>query len=464
MQIWGLMKKSSNWKGGIAADMRPNIFLIVSDSLRYDHVGPQPGKPSLTPNLDRLANEGVVFSQVIAQGPSTRVSMSAMLSSTYASLHGGEQELSPSRPVVQQILKDSGYTTAGITSNLYLSQAFGWQRGFDVYDDCRPEAVYQRRIWLRLINQVTKRLGWPLIWPRALPAELVFENAQRALTGLNSPFFMWVHLMDTHWPYWIQKFSWNPKIRQQRQKDLKIRPRLVADRPQLSQDEIQELVEQYRESVRYTDQHIGAFVERLKAQGLRKNSWIFITADHGEEFLEHGRLFHHPTPYEELIHVPLIVLPPEELSRPFKKHCAEQVRLIDLVPTFIELAQAAPGPETRLFGESLLPFIWGETRPEPRPAITESPHNQFLSIRSGCWKYILDVNADKGMLFNLEQDPGEKVDLAAQEASIAENFYRVLQEHLEMVRKSKSNGHEEESSLELEPELLERLRGLGYVE
>lgn len=444
--------------------MLPNIILIVADSLRYDHVGPQTGGTSLTPNLDAVAKQGIVFSQAIAQGPSTRVSMSALLSSTYASLHGGEQRLSVERPVVQQMLKEAGYTTAGITSNLYLSGSFGWQRGFDHYDDCRPEAVYRRKLGLRIANQVTKRLGQPLVWPRALPANLVFENAEMFWKNINRHFFMWVHLMDTHWPYSIQKFSWSPEWRRQRRQDVSIRPRLVADQPQLSQSEITELIDQYKYSVRYTDGHIGAFLRRLEAAGLRENSWIFITADHGEEFLEHGRFFHHPTPYEELVHVPLIVLPPRSFSsRQFKTYPG-QVRLIDLVPTFLELAKASPPPGTRLFGASLVPIFHGQNPTEERLAITESPHNQYLAVRSDCWKYIWNVKDDQRMLFNLNQDEGEKDNLVTREVGRADTLHSILEDHLAMTQQAGSKNGRQDEEFVVDRDVMERLRGLGYVD
>jgi arylsulfatase A-like enzyme len=210
---------------------KPNIILVVMDSLRYDHVGTNRGSYTLTPFLDSLKEKAITFTEAIAQGPSTRVSMTALMSSTYSSMYGGSFRLSKTRPLIHEMLKEAGYTTAGVTANLYLSTDFGWERGFDFFDDCRPEGVYQKKYLWRVANQVGKRVGYPLIWPKSLSAEFVFEAAKRFLKGAESPFFLWVHLMDTHWPYAIQKFSWSEEWKRQRQSDEKLRPRLVSDPP-----------------------------------------------------------------------------------------------------------------------------------------------------------------------------------------------------------------------------------------
>jgi arylsulfatase A-like enzyme len=442
--------------------MQPNIILIVVDSLRFDHVGPQNGSSSLTPNLDALSAEAIVFEQAISQGPSTRVAMSALMSSTYASLYGGQKRLPPNRPVIQAMLKNVGYTTAGITSNLYLSQPFGWNRGFDYYDDCRPENVYHRKIWLRGFNQVAKLIGMPLGWPRSLPVELVFENASRFLQDAQQPFFLWIHLMDVHWPYTIQRFSWNAEWRRKREADRTLRPRLVSRPPQISQEEHKTLLAEYREAVQYTDKHIGSYAQKLKKDGLLKDSWLVIIADHGEEFLEHGQYFHHPTLHEELVHVPLIIRPPDNSSVKRGYRYASQVRSIDLVPTFLDIAQASPLPDAQLFGESLLPILRGESN-EDRPALIESPENQTLALRYDGWKYIWHIKTDQRLLFNLAEDPGEQNNLSAANPSGASAMHEQLEKHLQMVREANqsTDGYEEP---EIDQEIIERLKDLGYVE
>jgi arylsulfatase A-like enzyme len=442
---------------------KPNIILIVMDSLRYDLVSGKDGSTSLTPNIDRWITQGVNFTQAIAQGPSTRVSMSSLMSSTYASMYGGSLKLSKERPVIQQMLHTSGYTTIGVTANLYLSRNFGWERGFDYYDDCRPESIYRRKLRLRLTNQIGKRIGYPLAWPKSLPAELVFENTNRILKNISEPFFMWVHLMDTHWPYSIQKFSWGTEWKKQRVSDEMIRPRLISEPPHLTQEETKILYEQYRRSVAYTDMHLGAFLDNLKGRGLLEDSWVVLTADHGEEFLEHGRFFHHPTPFDELAHVPLVIIPPGHMAGYDNKTVDNQVRLIDLVPTFLDISKTKVQDDDAIQGKSLKPMIFNGSTPDDRPAITESPHNQALSIRMEGWKYIWEIWKERRMLFNLNQDPLEQENLIEQESDISQNLHNLLVEHLNHVNEG-SLMEEGDHDNDLNQEMIERLRDLGYVE
>lgn len=445
--------------------MKPNIILVVIDCLRWDHVGPRAGKPSLTPNIDRLADQGLIFEQAIAQGPSTPVAMSALMSSTYASLYGGSRRLSPTRPVIQQMLKQAGYTTLAVSANVNLSRFFGWERGFDRFDDCLPETVYKKRLGMRLANQVTKRMGLPLVWPRALPAQTVFAEAQAFLNTAHSPFFMWVHLMDTHWPYTIQKFSWDAGWRRQRQIDENIRPRMISDPPRLTPQEAQELYTQYCSAIQHTDQQLGTFIEKLSNQGKLKNTWLILTADHGEEFFEHGRFFHHPTPYEILAHVPLIIIPPENDRLPAARRITDQVRSIDLVPTFLDLAGITPFP-VEITGESLLPALI-ETQNFaflPRPAITESPHNRVLALRQDGWVFIWDIEKQQEMLFNARQDPEEKQNLAAELPQKASEMKSYLNDHLKMVRRTEQPSSGGDAEEQMNQDLTQRLRDLGYVE
>jgi membrane-anchored protein YejM (alkaline phosphatase superfamily) len=133
------------------------------------------------------------------------------------------------------------------------------------------------------------RLSAPLAG--SLPASLVFENAEIFLNQATRPFFLWVHLMDTHWPYSIQDFSWDPQRIQKRQVEKQLQPRLIANPPQISADEHDQLVADYQHAVKYADEQVGKFLDMLERKGILKESWVFITADHGGEFSEHGH-FH----------------------------------------------------------------------------------------------------------------------------------------------------------------------------
>ena len=446
--------------------MKPNIILIVADSLRYDHVGSIYGSISLTPNLDNISQKAINFSQAISQGPSTRVSMSALMSSTYASMYGGEKTLSKTRPVIQNILQDVGYQTAGITTNLYTSGEFGWNRGFDYFDDCMPEYEYHRRLGIRFLNKITKRIGLPLVWPKSLPAKSLFRSARSFLQSAKSPFFIWMQLMDTHWPYTIQNFSWNPSNRKKANFDQEIYPRLLSETPNLTDSEREQLIKEYKDAVIYTDLHIGIFYKYLTESNISRDTWLVITADHGEEFFEHGRFFHHPTLYENLIHVPLIIRPPDTfaLSQGKDNYCS-QVRLIDLVPTFLDIAQISPPPGFDMCGSSLYPILKDPSIEDPRHAIIESPSDhKVLAIRLDGWKYIWDIKEGKHMLFNLNNDPNETRNIANNFPDIVYDLHIRLEEHIQLTNTFMTDGDNSTDNGELSAEIIERLRGLGYIE
>ncbi|MBV7328033.1 sulfatase-like hydrolase/transferase [Chloroflexi bacterium TSY] len=244
--------------------MKPNVILIVVDSLRYDHVGAHGGRPSLTPYLDRLSAESVVFDQTISQGPVTRVSMSSMMSSTYASMYGRELMLGLERPIVQDALHKNGYKTIAFSTNPHHGSIFGWERGFDYFDHCDVDLEYKRSPLIRWPNQLMKRLGRPLTWPTTLCAKSVFRSVRSKIQDSSQPFFLWTHLMDVHWPYNTQTFSWNPENQAIRNKFRDFRLRLFSKPESSTKEEVDWAVEAYRASVRYTDAQVGAFIDWLE--------------------------------------------------------------------------------------------------------------------------------------------------------------------------------------------------------
>jgi arylsulfatase A-like enzyme len=378
-------------------------------------------------------------------------------------MYGGENGLADSRPVIQQMLKEAGYTTAAVSANPHLSGPFGWSRGFDYFDECRPEEVYRKKLAIRITNQFAKLIRIPLGWPESLPANLVFENSRAFLRNPDQPFFLWIHLMDVHWPYTIQKFTWNPEWVNKRREDRQFKTRFRANPPKLNREEHEKIFKEYRQAVSFTDDQIGRFFHFLEQADLLEGTWVVISADHGEEFLDHGLYFHHPALFDELIHVPLIISPPKGLDFRVKQRYEKQVRMIDLVPTFLDIAQSSH-PNLLLQGESLLPLINGKEEEADRPAIIEGPGNQVLAYRYEGWKLIWNTQTDEVSLFDLMTDPGECLNRATYEPDRVENMLPILKDHFEKVNASRHEVNVVQQNLELDPALLEQLRNLGYVE
>jgi len=187
----------------------------------------------------------------------------------------------------------------------------------------------------------------------------------------------------------------------------------------------------------------------------RENTAIFIFADHGEEFGEHGRYFHSSHLYDELVHVPFLAKIPSYTS---PVNIQSQVRMIDLAPTIYELAGVA-APEY-LAGKSLLPLVAG-TETESRLAISEEHSGEHYALRTDQWKYIFNAKNGVAELYNLENDPGESLNCLADHPQVSAEFQHTLDTHRQTSQVGANFNGEPQSD---DPQMIERLRALGYVE
>jgi arylsulfatase A-like enzyme len=438
--------------------MQPNIIWIVIDSLRYDYVGLNDGKNPLTPNIDRFARQAIVFDQAISQGPSTPPSVKSFMSSTYPNEYDGPtSRMTPLRPYLPAFLNQNSYATAGITSNEYLSSSRGWNRDFQFYDDCNLDNVYKQSTLFRGVNQVAKRLGHPLGWPAKLGDGVIFQKADTWIDENKRPFFLWLQIMDVHWPYRIQKFSLNPAWQFENQNDQKnITPRLTSETPNFTPEEHKSLLRQYQDAVRRVDSLLGDYLESLFKQGRFEDTVIIITADHGEEFGEHGHYFHSSNLFDILVHVPLIVYLPRAL-KPANRVYSSQVRLIDIFPTLIDLSNGSMPDHVR--GKSLLPILRGEDEAD-RPAVIESFSRIDFALRWKGWKYMLNKETGQEKLYRYLDDPGENRMVLDEYPGTAQEMRSYIDNHVQNLRIFENTNQVEVPD---SPEMLARLRDLGYV-
>jgi len=356
-----------------AATDPPNVILITLDTVRADRMGFLGSKLGLTPQLDALASQGVVFEHAYSQAPITPVSHATILTGTYPQFHGirnfGDR-LPPSVPLLPDILHAQGYHTGAFVGSIILDPkngfASGFERGFDVYNAGfhrqktgeRREASMQRR------GEVT--LGYVLEW----------VGQQK-----GGPFFLWFHLWDAHDPY-------NP-------------PEPFRSRfPNTP----------YNAGIAYVDATVGKLLDYLRAQGLYDNTLIAVAADHGESLGDHGELTHSIFLYDSTIHVPLLLkLPSNRLAGQRVKATAS---LVDLAPTLLDTLGLTPPPTMQ--GRSLLPLI-GNPDPGNRPSFATGDHSErsfgwsaLVSLRTGNQLY---VRAPKPELYDMASDPGAKSNL-----------------------------------------------------
>ncbi len=453
--------------------MKPNVVLLTIDTLRSDALGRRRGSAALTPYLDTLARDGLRFSQAVTCGSWTQAAFPPLLTSTYASMHGGcLGSLSSSRPSPVEAFQRAGYHTAAFSTSPLLSRVYGYDRGFSAFYDLEPCA---RDPWLRRVkggqrllrNEAFQRLMSGLgldLRPAILyadAAELV-DRAGQWLATAEEPFFLWLHAMDVHWPYHLSHDLVEPGAVAQAWRDLANLHTSNWNGRAVSVEEKAHYIDLYERSLAYVDGQVARLVSLLMETGCFDNTVLVVVSDHGEEFLEHGRWGHWENNlYDEILRVPLFFYAPGLLP---SGRIDTQVRTLDLMPTLLDLC-GVPAPEG-MEGVSLRSLWEGRGQPPgAEVAIAEMWREGWhrIAVRTEAHKFIWDSQApDSPELYDLQRDPMEKENLAHRALALRQVMERHVQSHLERLE-----GQAAVPTL-LEPALsqqvVERLRGLGYLE
>jgi len=416
---------------GTARPQPPNVVLITLDTVRADRVGFLGSQRGLTPNLDALARQSVVFTHAYSQVPLTTASHATILTGTYPQFHQVNDfgvPLATDVPYAPDILRARGYHTAAFIGSLVLDptarSAPGFDRGFETFDAGfhrrRPGENRYQAIERRGGEVVSHALAWLSLHPRG-------------------PFFIWVHLYDAHDPY-------DPP------EPYKSR---YASAP-------------YDGELAYADSAVGKLLSQLRVRGLYEGALIAVMADHGEALGEHGEDTHGIFLYDETIHVPLLFKLPGE--RPAGKRIENRVQLVDVLPTILQ-GVGVPVPE-EVQGQSLLPMLKPPaakpgtskepTAPLDRPAYAESdyPHRTFgwsssRALRAG--KYLF-IEAPRRELYDQSVDPKAAHNLSSSAAAVT----NTMAGQLERFRR-KTSSSKEAPKANADPELQEKLSALGYV-
>jgi arylsulfatase A-like enzyme/cytochrome c-type biogenesis protein CcmH/NrfG len=398
----------------------PNVILITLDTTRADRMGFLGSKLGLTPNLDGLARQSVIFTRAYSQVPLTTASHATILTGTYPQFHHVNDfgvPLAESLPYAPYIFRGNGYHTAAFVGSLVLDpearSAPGFERGFDTYD----ADFHRRRTGEDRYHSIERRGD---------------EVVGRALTWLNAhqqgPFFIWVHLYDAHDPY-------DPPEPYKTQ---------YASAP-------------YDGEIAYVDAAVGKLLSWLRTNGLYDGALIAVMADHGEALGDHGETTHGIFLYDETIRVPLLFKLPGESSAGTK--IDGRAGLVDVLPTILQAVGIAIPTEVQ--GESLLPLLKAGTVGD-RAEYSESdyPHRTFgwsslRSLRTG--KYLF-VEAPRKELYDQTIDPKAEHNLSEASAAVSST----LDSQLEAFRVKTSNT-KEAPKLAADPSLQEKLNALGYV-
>ncbi len=478
------MKSGAQAKVGSPSDFRDtNVLLISIDTLRADHLGGYGYGRDTAPRLDALAEQGVLFERAITQRTNTAPAMAALLTGTYPPTNkvlNNRQYLQDFNLTIAEVLTAKGFSTSAVVSNPNLTEEFNFDQGFDEhhwvvrqFEVGDPEPIKSRAV---------NELAFPIL-------EKVADRR----------FFMWIHYTDPHGPYLVP-----PEFR-----DLFLDDDLADmhshrvipigkdnfgsmrknDVVYGSQD-LDFIVAQYDAEIRFNDGSVASLLDKLDELGLRENTLVVLTADHGESMWEHEYFFQHgDTTYEPTAHVPLVFAHPM-LRNPIRVETP--VSLVDLTPTILDLL-GLPVP-SQVQGESFAPMVLGEHQESYRPYhFIMGSHRygyQTHAVSTSQYKLILDVDERwvpidaavefaariwmpeehlnvyrirkiKTELYDLVTDPGESKNLAGLFPDVEESMSDILWAWIEETYHA---GRERESMTpEISRETEEALRALGYL-
>jgi arylsulfatase A-like enzyme len=413
----------------------PNVLLIVVDTLRRDHLSAYGYARETSPQIDRLAADAVRYDAAQSQAPWTLPSVAAILTGRDVAPLGivdDENVVDDGLRLLSEALKEQGYTTGAIVSHKFVSAQWGFDQGFDHFDD----------------SQALGHLA--VTSPTLTQKAIAFLDAHQ-----NERFFLFLHYFDPHFAYIEHEdFRFERDHPYQGPIESGMRFKLLMElQDQLTARDAEELRRLYDSEIAFTDHHIGRVLARLRDLGLYDDTLVILTGDHGEEFLEHGQIGHGKTLYEELVGVPLIVHYPGRgpgvVERP--------VALVDLFPTVLQLAGARPGSEVE--GISLL-----EEPPAGRDVFSSTERRGGArAARRGHFKLIRRL-VSQPELYDLTTDPTERHDLLAHGAGgTPPDQLGELRGALQAYAARIATAPRRILKLELTPEQRKQLEELGYL-
>src|SRR5208282_2896789 len=466
--------------------MKPrSLVLVTVDCLRADHVGFLGYSRPVTPFLDSLAERSAVFADAIVAGAPTYFSFPAILASRYPLAFGRDvMGIAPHELTITSALKDAGYRTAAfVAGNPYLSSRFGYDQGFDTFHDFLDstpdrralpsgnshESAFNRFVQARASHSsltagaYEELYFWYCRWRSASEdlsmdalrrypaADVVVDQACSWLHGLAwQPFFLWLHLMDPHHPYYPPEdasSALKSKVSARRARFLNSfwnRGHVPVRRLERYQEEVIFL---YDAGIYWVDKQISRLASVLKQSQLWDDLVFAVTADHGEEFLEHGVRYHSPTSLaEQLIHVPLLLHAPALASQ---RRVQTPFSLLHLAPTLLD-AVGLPAP-ANFQGRSFWPqIVAGELPSEPVVVeCVEACTNPFrrddrmrprlMAVRDQSYKLVINFRENVDRLYDLKNDPGEHSPLPSGDLSAERaRLLRIARKHLQGTSQSQT--------------------------
>ncbi|MHA1293572.1 MAG: sulfatase-like hydrolase/transferase [Promethearchaeota archaeon] len=474
------------------------VFFLTIDCLRRDHLRIYGYKRDTAPNLEKFANDGIIFLNAFANGPETPSSFSAIFTSILPYLNGGFCPLPNQKITFSQILQENNIFTYAIHSNPNLGKFFNYHRGFNVFidglkfflssrahkKDIREKIkhrtikdLFRYNIFKILKSKFVKKLNHKIIhrlvgynkirswvFNKSKIRDLVSQiNLKKGFTAsyivkkiinfinqydYSHPLFLWAHFMDVHNPYnpppkHLLKFRKRDISAQER--DI-LNSRIYFNREKkykITDEILSKLIDLYDGEISFIDENLAELFKFIKKK-FKNDCLIIITADHGDSFYEHNSLGHQGHLYDELLRVPLIFI---ELGKKYDKNKIEEyVQLLDIGPTILDYFEIKIPDHFQ--GKSLIPLINGKSLNRKPLIISESyqkngffQRNQnesfkIFSIRTDKWKYFYNEENDREYLFDLSKDYSEKINVIKENSELANTFRTIRDTHFEKIKDS----------------------------
>ena len=408
----------------------PNILVIVLDAARADHLGCYGYPLPTTPRIDRISEKSLIFTHAFAVAPHTLASTASLFTSLYPESHNVltlQSRLGEKVPTLAETFKRAGYRTVLVANNPSFHPTFGLLRGFDV-------ALWEDSVDLNRSSRVTEK---------------VLLNLEEA----DPPFFFYVHYLRPHLPYDALE-EVRSILGRKGTPILSDTKAANEGRVAMTKELLEGMKADYDASLRMVDTEVGKVILHLEERGLLSQTVLVIMSDHGEAFGEHGMVDHVWTVYDEMIHIPLILHYPGVLAAEKNRNLADTV---DLFPTLCELAGLAP--PALIHGQSLLNT--------PREYVFSRSLSQVpaFAVRSLRRKLIRSADGKQQEFYDLERDPLEKDPVESGQGRTGYDKERKQMERVftRWLGSCLENRYEADIVPSLDPDLISRLKSLGYL-
>ncbi|UCE26295.1 MAG: sulfatase [Candidatus Coatesbacteria bacterium] len=478
---------------------QPFICIILVDTLRVDHCSCYGYERETTPYLDGLAGNGTIFENCISQAPWTKPSVATLFTGLPSITHKTVRifdSIPGESYTMAERLNDAGYVTVANSSNFQVTPDFNFQQGFDFfitdqehvflseYLGCIGAKTFDRAYEFYL--NVKHRQTWKCL-PMKEIARNQTEQVLLTVSLLNRrPTFIYIHYMEPHVPYMPSgRFGgvFGPPVDDPRffPDACNVEYTFLTDpesRYDITESQKEELVRRYDCEIRQNDDAISPWVNIMDRKNRWDDSLLIFVADHGEEFMDHGFLYHNRALYQESIHVPLIIWDSRVSKQPSR--VSPNVMVADIMPTVLDwAATAVPSENQDFYGISLLPSLNGQDVPEGRRIIAEIDWDVYATRESKTperkpdgyivsesiiidnYKLIRDHNRNKVLIYDLASDPNEVEPLSGSngKAESLSSLEDTLNETLSYWERKALTSE----AVKVDEETWNKMRDLGYV-